>query len=146
MKVLLVGEDNPYGNDPKYALYHLPVNAAGDRLRRHLGLTVGEYRAIEKVNLCSDRWRWKEARAKAAEIVGREDLDVVVMCGAKVKSAFGREFMPSFTAMSDMEGLTMISLPHPSGRCRDWNWSGADDAARKLWREYCSTEAAPDPG
>ena len=34
----LVGEQNPYGADPNFALYPLPENAAGARLARFLGL------------------------------------------------------------------------------------------------------------
>jgi hypothetical protein len=33
-KILLVGETNPYGGDPRYALYNEPSNSAGGRLQR----------------------------------------------------------------------------------------------------------------
>ena len=56
-RVLLVGEVNPYGADPRMALYHLPRGASGDRLREILGLDDATYiRRLSRVNLCTGRW------------------------------------------------------------------------------------------
>jgi hypothetical protein len=58
-RVVLVGESNPYGADPRYALYPLPPQASGGRLARILGLSARQYlRAFpHRVNLLTTaRW------------------------------------------------------------------------------------------
>lgn len=63
MKPLLVGEQNPYGADPKFALYPYPENSAGGRLCfKVFGLTRHEYLArFDRVNLCSGKWSMSRA-------------------------------------------------------------------------------------
>lgn len=36
-RLIIVGELNPYGSGPSWALHHLPRGASGDRLRQHRG-------------------------------------------------------------------------------------------------------------
>lgn len=136
MRVVFVGEDNPYGGNPFYALYPYPRRASGDNLRRHLGLTDNEYLKIFRHNLCQGKWGMKEARAEAKRLAETGPWDLVVMLGAKVKKAFGLE-IPSFSAAS-MEPLTktFIALPHPSGLNRDWNKPGANQRAQELLQRY----------
>lgn len=114
-RVILVGEDNPHGADPRYALHHEPRGASGDRLRRILGLSVRDYFAIPKRNLCDGPWKMADARRRAAETLA-EGWDVVVMCGAKVRMAFGVPRMEPFSAQG-----VLVALPHPSGRNLVWN-------------------------
>lgn len=59
LRPILVGEANPYGGDPRYALYPLPENSAGGRLcRLILKLEVRQYlRSFDRRNLCATK-RW----------------------------------------------------------------------------------------
>lgn len=154
-KPLLVGEDNPYGSDPQYALYPRPLNASGDRLaRKVMGLTAREYlRRFDRVNLCAGKWSAKEASRRAGELV-REGRDVYVLLGAKVARAFGATTFEPFTSRTlnvwgpkakvvdpPSSSQTVIFLPHPSGRCTLWNVAGAFDRARDLLVKFGVLEA-----
>lgn len=136
-KVLLVGEDNPYGQDPRFALYHRPRHASGNRLRQHLGLRDATYERLRKVNLCSKAWAIAEARARAEEIkhCSYQWNQTIVLLGAKVRGAFGFA-SAEFFSVTIAAGLTpmFVVLPHPSGLSRPWNHAGAREEARKLLR------------
>jgi len=135
---LLVGEVNPYGRSPDYALYPLPRRAAGNRLRIILGVTDLEYlAAFTRVNLCDGAWSVRAARAKAAELLARPGVSLVVGLGARVRDVFGFD-LPFFGARRymDVGGPLFVSLPHPSGRCREWNKPGRVAMARTLMNEY----------
>ena len=131
-RLIIVGELNPYGSDPKFALYHLPRGASGDRLRQHLGLTDETYERLVKVNLCAGQWSSLGAKAKAKDLL--READVLVLLGSKVRTAFGGP--PAFTARITVEGQVLVSLPHPSGRCRAWAESGARQTARRMLDLY----------
>jgi hypothetical protein len=127
VKLLLVGEDNPHSADPRYALAPWPRGAAGDRLRRLLEMTDKEYlRAFARVNLCRGRWDSREAREKAWELQRTWPADAgIVLLGARVARAFELQFHP-FQVIAGR----IASLPHPSGRNRQWNEAGAAERAR----------------
>ena len=122
--VAVVGELNPYGADPRYALYHEPSGASGDRLRRILGLTVRSYVSLSKYNLCVGKWSIAHARQTAGEI-WTEHRTIIVL-GNKVRSAFNRLCdkpilgAPSVRQHSE-SGHALIWLPHPSGLNRMWS-------------------------
>ncbi len=135
VKPLLVGESNPYGADPAFALYPLPAHASGGRLAKILGMSRGEYlRTFDRVNLLaavSTDGRWDIRAARAA--VDRIAHPVRVLLGAKVAAAHGVPFQPFTTwyqyPLSGEKGTWLI-LPHPSARCRIWNDPGAAVRAR----------------
>lgn len=155
-KVVLVGELNPYGMDPAFALYHLPRHASGNRLREHLGMSDSAYEALDKVNLCIGKWSMPAARAGVDRILDAVALrrwDVVVCMGAKVRSAFKG---PAFYECSrvglsngiDVEGILgfhLVTLPHPSGLNRMWNEPGARGRARELLRRVAPSVAWGEP-
>lgn len=66
--------------------------------------------------------------------------EVIVMLGRKVAKAFAHVFgteVAPFTSLRHREsGRVAISLPHPSGLCRDWYRAGAFDAARDVLIRY----------
>lgn len=142
----LIGESNPYGADPRYALYPLPERSAGGRLCRLIvRMPAHDYIAYyRRFNLCSGSWRMKEARKTAeatlAEVrrirsVARCRGEAVyppklVLLGAKVSEAFGIVFEP-FTVYSGT-WCDYIMLPHPSGLNRLWNEPGSYDRAHAL--------------
>lgn len=119
-RVVLVGELNPYGGDPRHALYDEPERASGGRLRRLvLGLPRRLYldpELIERGNLCTGRWSAPAARARAARVVEERPESVIVMLGRRVAAAFGRESMDAATR----DGR-FVAIPHPSGLNRAWN-------------------------
>ncbi len=126
MKINLVGESNPYGFDPYYALYPAPDGCSGHRLCcLILGMQRRAYIDLfYRVNLCVGKWSAKAARERAEALLtcpGRW-----VLLGAKVSAAFKVPFVP----FEISEGGTILVLPHPSGLCRLWNEPGAIDRAR----------------
>lgn len=123
---LLVGEANPYGDDPRFALYPEPDGCAGWRLcHQVLGLSETAYlRAFDRVNLCGERWSIRVARAAA--VVFRQRTGPKILLGAKVCAAWGLAFLP-LTGVDDV-----VILPHPSGRSRLWNEPDAVQRARAL--------------
>jgi hypothetical protein len=130
--LLLVGEDNPYSDDPAHALMHLPRGAAGDRLRRHLGLRDATYAALEKQNLCARRWRLADARARAWDLTVQRQ-GVIVALGVKVRRAFD---VPAVFGVERHRDLVIIGFPHPSGRNLVWNLASTRVLALRLLREH----------
>lgn len=138
---MLIGEDNPYGSDPQFALYCEPPHSAGGRLCRYvLGLRRSTYLdAFERANLCSTTWRAKEARDRAFEIMNQHEPGRwYILCGAKVARAF--DLRPA-TAEEPIIIATRYPepalggyavIPHPSGRCRLWNDLTAAQVRRSL--------------
>ena len=63
--------------------------------------------------------------------------ETIVLLGRKVAAAFGLAHLAPFTSqvvvLAD-EGtvLRYVLLPHPSGRCREWNDPGAYELAREM--------------
>jgi len=93
VKPLLVGEANPYGADPRYALFPHPERSAGYRLARLIMAMPSRQSyldAFDRTNLCPERWSAPVARARAQEILAERGVwDCVVLLGSKVSGAFG---------------------------------------------------------
>lgn len=131
MKPLLVGELNPYGIDPKFALYPVPKYASGARLAEILNLSRGRYLdRFDRVNLCIGEWSMKEARLTAEKILNQE-RDVVILLGRKVATAFDVH-VDLLTACLVGDGATAYVIPHPSGLNRFWNEPDARERVRAL--------------
>jgi len=131
-KPLLVGEFNPYGTGPDFALYPAPSGCAGWRLCcKILDIAPSDYLArFDRANLCVGRWSIREARLEAARLLTTGTGPVVVL-GAKVSAAFGLAFEPyANTTLGDPVRAAVI-LPHPSGLCRLWWEPGAYERARR---------------
>lgn len=140
MKPLIVGEVNPYGSDPVFALYPLPKGASGDRLCRILGMSHAEYlRTFDRANLCAGEWSLREARLKAEWLI-LDGRAAFLLLGRKVAYAFQLGKTPFFQCHYGVEQVrngkwvrpAFLLLPHPSGRCRAWNKPGAVERARKI--------------
>lgn len=133
MRPLLVGEDNPYSLDPRFALYPHPRNSAGGRLCFDvMRLSIKDYiRGFERVNLCErQRWDDREARESFVRIWDMPDRTIILL-GAKVCGAFGLRYEP-FKVISECFRHKVIILPHPSGRNRVWNEPGASNRAESI--------------
>lgn len=154
-RVLFVGELNPYGTDPRYALYDDPPGSAGHRLReRVLGISRHVYlgNRIERVNLCTGTWSPDRARRSARRICEEQHETsrfraVVVMLGSKVSSSFawklGRTMSGADvekTIVTNEHGLcTFLAVPHPSCRNRLWNNPAMIPTVRAALREVASS-------
>jgi len=145
-RVLLLGECNPYfagHGDSSYALYCYPVGSAGNRLRRILGLPQHQYLALHRKNLCDGDWSKESAKRRAVELLDPL-LDppwrVIVLLGRKVTETFEHvalsdEPLVPFSTRGCCPGMTLVSLPHPSGRNAALWQPKARDRARQILRE-----------
>ena len=140
-RVLLLGESNPLSANPEFALYCYPPGCAGYRLRRILGLPQHQYLALHRKNLCDADWSKKDAEKRVIELLSPEaPWRVIVLLGRKVTEAFekvalgGRELV-AFSTRECCPGMTLVSLPHPSGRnAGSWN-PKLHERARQILRE-----------
>lgn len=142
-RVLLVGELNPLGSNPYFALYHLPRGASGDRLRVILGLPDHAYaRRLAKVNLCAGRFSTRVARGAARLILETRREDVLVLLGSLVREAFDgprifeRQILscPGPGCSGSPCQVVLLGLPHPSGRNLLWRDPVAVGRAREAFR------------
>lgn len=131
---VLVGEANPRSGDERLALYPRPRTSAGGRLCHSIfRMAEREYlRAFDRVNLCPRAWCDEDARERAADVfaLAKRRGQSVVLLGARVSRAFGFDFEPF--SVRYVEGARVLTLPHPSGRCRAWNDPAAVRRARRL--------------
>lgn len=131
--LVLVGELNPYGADPRYALYDEPVHSAGGRLRRKvLGVPRRVYFGFHRYNLCVGKFSAPRAREAAGRILQAHPETPIVMLGRKVAAAFGCQSVPPYTRHG-----RLLSIPHPSGLCREWAKPDAVPRVRELLAEAC---------
>lgn len=134
--VLLVGEMNPYGADPHFALYPAPDGCSGHRLAKTIMATPSRQFYLDnfdRVNLCAGRWSIVKAREAAADIIG-QNRQIVVLLGAKVCEAFAMPFVPFTNCLRGTAPTTFVTLPHPSGANRMWWVSGSYERARHALR------------
>ena len=139
MKPWLIGESNPWqapGEDPDHVfdLYPLPEHASGGRLARILGMSRTEYlRAFNRRNLLAGPWREAAARLEAARLTRETGVAPLILLGAKVARAFGLTGTAPWQSLRVApQGRTLVTLPHPSGRCRAWGDPNASARARAL--------------
>lgn len=145
---LFIGEMNPYGPAHEFALWPGPPGCAGDRLCRVvLGLEPEEYlRRFERTNLCLGQWDPRAAREAADGLMTRPGSQPFVLLGKKVAGAFGLGTAPSFhrfrlpvpgrRPLPHGHHIRMaLRLPHPSGRCLEWNDREKVFLARRLVAE-----------
>lgn len=136
-RVLLLGEQNPYGGDPSFALYPAPDGCSGHRLCcRILGLSRKEYlERFDRRNVLEHpgKWNAREARVAASRALGTHRR--VVALGAKVAAALGlstEPFRSHNLLLHGEEERYLLVLPHPSGLSRAWNVPGAYERARRM--------------
>lgn len=157
-RILLLGESNPLSLNPEHALYCYPPGCAGYRLQRFLGLPDDQYLALHRMNLCEGEWSKEQAKQRIWTVLDPEaPWRVVVLLGRKVTEAFEKfcfdgeaPFVP-FTTRVTCPGMTLVCLPHPSGRnAAAWNLQArkrAQEILRDLvpdlpWGSTVSKEAA----
>ena len=140
-RLLILGEDNPYGSDPDFALYCYPPGCSGYRLRRILGLPEDQYLALHRKNLCDGTWSKDAAKRRALSLLSPEaPWRVIVLLGRKVTETFERVALDGvplvpFATRGCCPGMTLVSLPHPSGRnARAWS-PALQERARQILRD-----------
>ena len=140
-RVLLIGEDNPLSSSPEFALYCYPPRCSGSNLRRIFGLPEDAYLGLHRKNLCDDAWSTKSARQRALELLTpHAEWSVIVLLGRKVTEVFERVVLDGaslvpFSTRKCCPGMTLVSLPHPSGRNAALWTPKARDRARQIMRE-----------
>lgn len=136
-KPFLIGDNNPYGADPEFALWPSPEGSAGWRLCVViLGMGRTAYcDAFERRNLL-EQSKWSAPAARIAAAAMREEMKgaPAILLGAKVCKAFGYDFVPFMRC----EREPFVLLPHPSGLCRLWNDPASIRRARVVVAELVS--------
>lgn len=138
-----MGELNPYGADPRYALYHEPAGSAGGRLQRAiLGVSARRtYLPMWRTNLCVRDWDADEAVARATilsgRLVGDRPWGVVVALGVSVARALSEATGVRRLGLVDgpvetPSGILLVSLPHPSGRNYAWNGAAGQETIGRV--------------
>lgn len=136
---VLVGMNNPYGTDPRYALYPLPRRATGHRLYEMLCDAVPEATMRDYVDRFDRRnllfGAWSDARAGESapalwrSLAGRR----VCVLGAKLRDLLPvspPNGWPLGLWLTEYPGATSYAwLPHPSGLNRAYNDPSVWDAA-----------------
>lgn len=144
-RVLLLGECNPQSDDPRHALWPDPPGCAGHRLRDIMGVDGPTYLSYWRTNLCNPTWDSKDAMHRAWELLLDDcPWTTIVMLGRKVEKSmrffgaieiFGSRLVERELPPDVSHPVTLVSLPHPSGVCREWNEIDAVPRARKILRE-----------
>lgn len=123
---ILIGMNNPYRQEPRYALFPAPERSAGYRLWAMLREVRSDlYRkdyvdGFDRRNLVTGAWSSEVAR-RAADAIDLPDGARVVLLGREVQRAFN---FPTNWPVGDpfaCGGQTWYALPHPSGRCLEYN-------------------------
>lgn len=139
--LVIVGQTNPYGVDPRYALYPYPMGSAGGRLMAlasdaggcHLAAPVPRPWAwiafTDRWNLCAGPWKDGPAREAAAPI--REALAgrPCVLLGSRVAAAWYGHTHCGPPPLFNVVDL-VVTIPHTSGRNRAWHDAATYKAAR----------------
>lgn len=131
---LLLGLDNPHGDHPGAALLPRPKSGAGGRLFAMAGMPWSRYnRVFQRLNIVDI-----DAHSSAWE---REDYyrdRTVVVCGKEAWRRLAWLGLPrsNFFTSSRMERLCsrFVLIPHPSGRCREYNDPTVVARTRRLLR------------
>lgn len=150
MKPVLLGMNNPLSENPRHALFPYPPGCAGWNLMRLAGFEERQrewLEMFERRNILNGQ-EWDSERAR---IVGRElraelrDRVVIVLgseaCAAVWPEALlarqyeWRRFQPAWRGERGPPGGWWARLPHPSGRCRDWNSDYHRAAVRVFFEE-----------
>lgn len=125
-RVLVVGEDNPLSSHPEHALFNSPSGCAGHRLQsKVMRLESRTYLALWRTNLCSPTWNAKEALHRWFRLTASDVPWTKIVClGAKVSgvaSVKKNEMYEVSRLDVGCRTFSVLRLPHPSGRCFEWN-------------------------
>ena len=145
-RLVIVGE----GPSPRYVGQEIKYPLYGETARR-LSVAAGWAQSSHSperayvylkqhallVNLCRGRWRWDEARARAAGLQGTHREGIFVLLGRRVAGAFGHRGGYYKTRVRE-DGSAIAVVPHPSGLNRMWN---EDPTWHRVGRVLCQAYA-----
>lgn len=124
---VLVGMNNPISRHPSHALYPSPVNCTGWRVWQLLqgadpSISDEQYLlGFDRRNVLSARtWSAREARAAGAELMDEISGRTIVVLGVETCRALGLPRSP-WAEWASHGATRCVLLPHPSGRCREYN-------------------------
>lgn len=145
-RILFLGEDNPQSTLREHQLFDHPPYCAGHRLRSAiLRVPRSVYLSCWRGNLCSPAWSEMQAAETASQVFdGYATWRVVVMLGRKVARVMAKtHLVPAMRPFSRRAcgSITFVSLPHPSGQCRDWNEARAYTRALAAMRSAAPSVA-----
>lgn len=132
MKPVLLAMNNPIRPEPEYALYPYPPNCTGHRVWRMLDeaaqrvgthVSRSEYLdGFDRINLLNAReWSACDAAARAQEVLPRLADRRVAVLGVATLRALRLPRPTDWLEWGDGGGLRYTLMPHPSGRCREYN-------------------------
>lgn len=108
-------------------MFPWPDGSAGARLLTMSGMPLEAYLGrLRRANLCEGRWRVAEARETADRLIRLYRSPEggpgarFVLCGRQVARAFELDDAPWFSRAL-IYGVATVLIPHPSGRCREYN-------------------------
>lgn len=144
---VLLAMNNPVSSNPAHALYPYPPGCAGHRVhemlreemarrgRPHVPSRSEYLAAFDRRNVLSKPvWSQREARASGREVLRSLSHRTVVVLGAQTLQALGLPRGPwgewaewdagdLLAPRGDLSAsVRYCLLPHPSGRCREYNY------------------------
>lgn len=150
-RTVLLAMNNPISGEPEHALYPHPPGCAGHRLCDMLWEAAREagalpdfgvckrvyLRRFDRRNLLSAReWSARDARAAAGQLLPQLLGRRVVVLGVGVLDAMRLSRPTDWGRWVEEGGMSYTLLPHPSGRCREYN----DPEMRRLAGRTLLTE------
>jgi hypothetical protein len=129
-KPVLMGMNNPYTDDPKFALHYTPKRSAGHRLsvmfleaakRAGRDLTEEDYAVgFDRRNLLN-KTVWHPTQVPHRRILESFQDRVVVLCGARVAYVLGLPHLGFHLNPTIADRFVYYTIPHPSGLTREYN-------------------------
>lgn len=141
-KPLLIGMNNPYGPDPRHALFPVPEKSAGGRLfrmfqeasARRFPNGPAPYRqtyinGFDRHNVLGQQdWDKAAARAAGAQLLPTLAGRCAVVLGRDTCTALGLDRKAPWLERRELvlqptTGAKLVwwLVPHPSGMCREYN-------------------------
>lgn len=146
---LLVGEQPGPRSNHRLPLWPYPARSAGGRLHAMSGVPMVEYLArLARVNLAAQpRKGWDHRRARFDLHAMLNDLPPdarVVLCGQRAMDAYEEGYPGARRQFLVLGGSVWIQgVPHPSGRCREYNDPATVAATREAVRWAADWEQQP---
>ncbi len=117
-----------------------PANGAGHRLITYAAISPATYerrfvrRNLFRRHVPAGEWPAAEARERATRLcawLAARRISRVVLLGRRVAVAFGLD--GAWQRIEELD-VVLAAIPHPSGRCRDYNGEGARLVAGEIVR------------
>jgi len=139
VSVLIIGDTPGDSTDPLDAL-GTRTAGSGRRLRELMGLDEDSYQALQRVNAHHDGQESltrESAQARLQRLLGELHRgSLVIVMGGAAQRTLGGDLVSGRPVVRD--GLTILPIPHTSGRNRVWN----DPLNRQSYQDLLRSELA----